>query len=286
MDIRISRNILFVNNIIGFFFTLFLLACSSSSNNDTQDKTYKIVIYGDSQSNHKVHHDVCKLVNSLSPDAVFHVGDIVENASDTNEWIAFNTESDKYRKKAKFYPAVGNHDTDSPNFLKYESTPNGKKYYSVDISKLHFVVLDSNDSLSEGSTQLKWLANDLSNASSKSSAIIAIFHHPPFGCANEEHSGDEKNLKKDLVPLLQLYGVKMVFNGHNHLYERIKHKQAWYIITGGAGGELHKKLKDCHKAEVQECVHHICELVYRDGQLHLKTYLLNKQKIDDLIIDL
>ena len=287
MSILLNKTNVPAIRILLFTVVCLLIACScSSSSKDDDDKTIKIVIYGDSQSNHKVHHDVCKLVEVLNPDAVFHVGDIVENAADTNEWIAFNQESAKYRQKAKFYPTVGNHDTDSPNFLKYESTPNGKKYYSVDISKLHFIVLDSNDSLSDGSTQFKWLTDDLANASSKSAAIIAIFHHPPFGCANEKHSGDEKNLQQDLVPLLQLYGVKMVFSGHNHLYERIKQKKAWYIITGGAGGELHKSLKGCHKTEVQLSEHHICELVYRDGQLRLKTYLLNKQKIDDLIIDL
>ena len=266
--------------------TLILGCTSDKSKADTTDKTYKIVIYSDSQNNHKVHKDVCDLIESLKPDAVFHAGDIVDNAEDTNEWIAFNHESEKYRKKAAFYPAVGNHDASSPNFLKYETTPNGKKYYSVDISKLHVIVLDSNDSLSVGSTQFKWLTDDLINSSARSSATIAIFHHPPFGCENEKHSGDEKNLQQNLVPLFQLYGVKMVFSGHNHLYERIKHKKAWYIITGGGGGNLHKNLQGCYKSEVQVSEHHICELIYRDSQLRLKTFLLNKQKIDDVIIDL
>lgn len=263
-------------------------SCNTTSSNDDENesKTFKIVIYGDSQSNHKIHHDVCTLIDDLNPDAVFHAGDIVENSQDSNEWIAFNQETAKYRRKIPFYPTKGNHDVGTTNFLKYEPTPSGKAYYSVNVSKLHFIVLDSNDSLNEGSTQYKWMIDDLINSSSKSAAIIAIFHHPPFGCANDEHSGDEKNLKESLVPIFDLYGVKMVFSGHNHLYERIKHKKSWYIITGGAGGSLHKNLKSCHKSEIQDAEHHLCELVYRNGQLRLKVYLLNKQKIDDLILDL
>jgi len=275
-----------MNKIGILIISLMLFACTRSEDNIS--KSAKIVIYGDSQSNHKIHKQICKLICLLKPDAVIHVGDIVENPDDTTEWVAFNNESMQYRKKYPFYAVVGNHDINYTNFLKYIDTPNGDTYYSKEISDLHFIFLDSNDDLKKGSIQYNWLVTDLKNVKNNlhSRAIIVVFHHPPFGCDKEGNDGDEKNLCESIVPLFDKYGVNIVFSGHNHLYERIKHKNTWYIITGGGGGEIHKRTRDCHKSEISISEHHLCELVYCDNLLRLKVYLLGKHKIEDINIDL
>ncbi len=274
-----------------FFKTIITLCCfalcaCSQTQNEQESENIKVVIYGDSQSNDKVHKEICKLTAFLKPDAVIHAGDIVDDCNDTNQWIAFNQESMQYRKKYPFYAVVGNHDTNYVNFHKYISTPDNKNYYSKNIGPLHFIFLNSNDSLQESSTQYNWLVNDLENVTTDSKAIIAVFHHPPFGCSKDGMDGDEKNLRQSIVPLFDLYGVKLVFSGHNHLYERIKHKKTWYIITGGGGGGIHKRTRDCHKSEISVSEHHLCELVLRDNELRLKVYLTGKQKIDDFLIEL
>ena len=261
---------------------LFSIACNSTTSGGD---TTRIVVYGDSQNNKKIHEKICKMVEYIEPDAVFHTGDLVDNSSDSSQWVIFNEETSKYRRKSKFYPALGNHDENVSMFDFYEKTPNGKHFYSVDISTMHLILLNTNQSLREGTTQYTLLVNDLKLHSGKSSAIIVLFHHPPFACATGKHDGDEKNLRGSIVPLFDLYGVKLVFSGHNHLYERIKHKKTWYIITGGAGGELHTDLKKCHNAEVQVPEHHLCELICRNGELRLKVMTIDKQKIDDLLIE-
>ncbi|MCK4236104.1 MAG: metallophosphoesterase [Candidatus Krumholzibacteria bacterium] len=48
--------------------------------------------------------------------------------------------------------------------------------------------------------------------------IAAIFHHPPISTG--PHTEDEMGLRKTIVPLFERYGVDVVFNGHDHIYER------------------------------------------------------------------
>jgi hypothetical protein len=80
--------------------------------------------------------------------------------------------------------------------------------------------------------QLEWLEKELS--SSKSEWKIAFFHHPLY--SSGERHGSELDLRSVIEPLFVKYGVDVVFNGHEHFYERIKpQKGITYFISGAAG---------------------------------------------------
>ena len=52
-----------------------------------------------------------------------------------------------------------------------------------------------------------------------------------------EYAGDSL-VREYLVPLFAHYGVTIVFNGHNHDYQRGFCDGVHYVITGGAGGAI------------------------------------------------
>lgn len=103
-------------------------------------------------------------------------------------------------------------------------------YYSFDYGDIHFICLDSYESdRSVGSTMLNWLENDI-NATDKK-WIIAFWHHPPYtkGSHNSDLESDLIDMRENVLPIIESYGVDLVLNGHSHSYERS------YLINGHYG---------------------------------------------------
>jgi hypothetical protein len=128
----------------------------------------------------------------------------------------------------KFHAALGNHD--NPNQRFYQPfNMGGKRYYSFQPQKgLRFFALDSNYLDPE---QLGWLEKEL--AASASDWKIAFFHHPIYS-SGDKHGPDVEK-REVLEPLLVKHGVRVVFSGHEHFYERLKpQKGIYHFISGGA----------------------------------------------------
>jgi len=98
-------------------------------------------------------------------------------------------------------------------------------YYSFDYGNLHIISLDSDDTdRNPGSPMLTWLENDL--AANLQYWTIVIFHHPPY--TKGSHDSDNPNdsggrmddMRENVLPILESYGVDLVLSGHSHVYER------------------------------------------------------------------
>jgi len=99
-------------------------------------------------------------------------------------------------------------------------------------------VLDTTQGYSTGSFQKAWLQTDLSAASTDPLIdwIFVGFHHPPYSTGQH---GSNLIARLELGPLFETYGVDIVFNGHEHNYERIVEQNGVvYIITGGGGAQI------------------------------------------------
>ena len=126
-------------------------------------------------------------------------------------------------------------------------------YYSFNYRNSHFVVLRINNddyNLEEcgggykcdgdkanydkyyNIHQLDWLRNDLALASADSTIknIFVFLHTPLFSNAN--HPGNAS--RRVLIPEFSKHKVKLVFSGHNHVYERTV---PIYAIAGADGAE-------------------------------------------------
>lgn len=128
--------------------------------------------------------------------------------------------------KVEFNAALGNHDDPNQKFYKPFNL-GGNRYRTFKKGNARFFVLDSNYMDPE---QVAWLEKEL--AASGSDWKIAYFHHPLYTTASR---GPEIELRKILEPVFVKYGVDVVFNGHEHIYERIVPQQGiQYFVAGGA----------------------------------------------------
>jgi 3',5'-cyclic AMP phosphodiesterase CpdA len=130
----------------------------------------------------------------------------------------------------KFYACLGNHD-DSNETLYKPFNMNGQRYYSFKKGDVQFFVLDSNYM---DSAQLDWIDRQLSSSSAKWK--IAYFHHPLY--SDGRFHGPDLDLRKQLMPLFEKYGLNVVLSGHDHVYERFKPEEGIYFFLVGNSGQL------------------------------------------------
>ncbi|WP_460906662.1 metallophosphoesterase [Spirosoma areae] len=124
-----------------------------------------------------------------------------------------------------------------PQQAEAGGVPSGSKsYFSANYGNVHLISLDSQGQ--EGGqyrlydttgTQVQWLKRDL--AANRQPWTIVIFHHPPYskGSHNSDTETQMRLLRENLTPILERYGVDIVFNGHSHGYER------YYRLKGQTG---------------------------------------------------
>jgi 3',5'-cyclic AMP phosphodiesterase CpdA len=126
----------------------------------------------------------------------------------------------------EFHAALGNHDDPNQKFYKPFNL-GGQRYRTFKKGNVRFFVLDSNYMDPE---QIKWLEKEL--AASGSDWKIAYFHHPLYTTAKR---GPELELREIVEPIFVKHGVDVVFQGHEHIYERLHaQKGIQYFVAGGS----------------------------------------------------
>jgi len=142
-------------------------------------------------------------------------------------------------RRVPTWPTFGNHEALSSNSLSQTGPyfdmftlptgaeaggePSGTEaYYSFDHANAHFIVLDSHFSANTpGSPMMLWLEADLQ--ATTADWVIAYWHHPPYSKGllhDSDVEGREINMRENVLPLLEEYGVDLVLCGHSHSYER------------------------------------------------------------------
>jgi hypothetical protein len=151
-------------------------------------------------------------------------------------------------RKSVLWPTIGNHETYSfeepmpylsiftlPTAGEAGGVPSGtESYYSFNYGNIHFVCLDSmTQERSSTGPMAAWLEQDL--AANTNDWVIAYWHHPPY--TKGSHNSDDPfgfdyelvEMRENLVPILESYGVDLVLCGHSHSYERS------YLLNGHYG---------------------------------------------------
>ena len=158
------------------------------------------------------------------------------------------------------WSCMGNHETyslDMPYFKIFNfptnaeagGVPSGSEsYYSFDYANVHFVCLESTieDRTPEG-PMLAWLRQDL--AANTKQWLIVYIHAPPH--SKGSHSSDDPgeiemwDVRQNVLPILEAYGVDLVLSGNSHGYERSLLMDGFYgtsdtflpqyVVQGGSG---------------------------------------------------
>jgi 3',5'-cyclic AMP phosphodiesterase CpdA len=132
----------------------------------------------------------------------------------------------------QFQAALGNHDRpENRRYAPYNM--GGERYYTYTRAGVRFVVLDTNMMEPQ---QIEWLEKTLATATEPWK--IVYFHHPLY--SNGGRHGSNVELRVALEPVLVRYGVRVVFAGHEHIYERLKPQKGITHFVAGSGGKLRK----------------------------------------------
>jgi acid phosphatase type 7 len=153
-------------------------------------------------------------------------------------------------RKSVLWPTLGNHDGHSadssaqtgPYYNVFTLPKNAEAggvasgteaYYSFNYGNIHFVCLNSYDvSRSTTGPMATWLKNDLANNTKP--WLVAFWHHPPYSKGSHDSDSETqlKEMRLNIVPILEANGVDLVFCGHSHSYERSKFIDGHYGNSG------------------------------------------------------
>lgn len=242
---------------------------------EAEDRTFRtapgpqgnvnLVVHGDLQGGLDTNwaRSVAARIAADDPDMVISIGDISDEVGTLgfSTWAQFFSVTTDELERAVFMPVPGNHDRAWDPLAYYWSIfdlperPSNERYYSFTSANIHFIALNSEDSVY---APTNWLARDLQAAAFDTNVawIIAYFHRPPY--TKGSHS-PEVSIKTNWCSLFVRYEADFVFNGHNHGYERtIPIRGITYIVTGGAGGSLYSVTYDpSFHAYATTCYHHV-----------------------------
>ena len=191
-------------------------------------------------------------------DFALHTGDVVY-PSGTYQLLTdrFFSVYEGWLRRRPIFMAVGNHEDYAnggrpyldlfalPENGDYTRFPDHReRYYSFDYGPIHFIALDTQLAFM-GNTrrqeQLNWLVRDL-EATSQPWRIV-FFHVPGYGSSE---GASTVNVRYNLQPIFERYGVQLVLAGHQHSYARgtpwreapALYSPVVHVVSGGGGAGL------------------------------------------------
>ena len=176
------------------------------------------------------------------------------------------------KEQVKFHAVLGNHDvrdgrSDQCQYPLFNM--GGQCYYTLTKCDglVDFFMLDSTDF---DRTQSAWTEQALKASTAKWK--IAVFHHPLYSSGNTH--GSTFGLRKQLEPLFIKYGVRAVFSGHDHTYERTKLQHGIQYFVTGAGGKVRKgdiDMKSPFRAVTYDEDNHFMEVDVSESRISFKA---------------
>ncbi len=202
---------------------------------DDPNFIFRFAVYGDNQRGVPIHRRVVEDIELSGAEVVLHVGDYVQDGLKSEQWdLQFGDPAGPLLENTVFLGVQGNHDKNSHRYYEIIDPPGGNSWFKAVHGEVAFFGLDSNRKISR---QADWLREKLSISEEKWK--IVFFHEPPYSSSWPWPGGSLK-IREHFLPVLEEFGVDLVFAGHIHNYERFHKAGIPYIITGGGGDTLSK----------------------------------------------
>lgn len=252
---------------------------------------FTFAVWGDSGCGCPAQMAVAGQIARTQPNLLLHTGDLIYETGQAEGYDPFFfSPYSPTLATAPFYPVLGNHDDLTANGAPWLETfvlPGGAsdhttRYYSFNWGNAHFIALDSEEDYGPTSRQYNWLLADLASPAAQSATWrFAYFHRPPYSSGYGH--GSSFTLRETWSPLFERFGVDVVFNGHEHNYERTTPRRDYaalggthpvvYVVTGGGG-------KQEYNVGHQEWTA-FSEMVYHFVQVHIDGPHLKLEAIDE-----
>ncbi len=245
-----------------------------------RNNTVRFIAYGDTRGvwdNWQHASIVANKIEEHKPHFVLHTGDIVNDGKNKSQWVDFFSIS-QFVHNSTLYPVLGNHEHYGISYFRYFSLPHNERWYSIDNGPVHFVGLDSNPRNALKLSQLLWLIKDL--RANKQPFTIVFFHHPLYSSGNH---GSTLYLRWLWRPIFEHFNVDIVFNGHDHNYERGRVKDVNYIVTGGGGAPPYN-VGESWWTIYSEKTYHYCLITANQSKLTFQSIKPDGSLIESFMI--
>ena len=267
---------------------------------------FRFLVFGDSGWDGRSQRQIAALMQTERPNLVLVTGDLGYPVG-TYAYYESNY-FDYYAgllKSVPFFPCPGNHDYQGDvlqsylamNVVPHEGVPETDRgrYYSFDWGNTHFVSLDSMAGLFEAAESdglmLDWLERDL-RATRKFWRVV-FFHHPPWAAGPNENDTMCILAREHIVPILERYGVQLVFNGHEHSYQRtepilggqvVRHGEGIVYITTGGGGAVLYPVFASHRVAAGASLYHYLRAENRGFTMSIRAVGEDGLEIDRITL--
>jgi len=209
-------------------------------------------VIGDSRGNYTLWGKMLQELQTMgTPDIILFSGDGVTLGPVQTEWDQWFKQAEPVLKSVPMLLAHGNHEVNAVNYFSQFAMPGDEEYYGVDYGPMHVTVLNDtppnpNEIAMKGAT---FLDSDLTAADTANAPWKFVMHHQPMWSACAGH-GSNLTLQSTWGPIIDKHKVDVVFNGHDHDYERTKPMRGTaaqatpadgtvFIVAGSAGADLY-----------------------------------------------
>lgn len=196
------------------------------------------VAWGDSRTYYDRLARIAELAAKDQPDFTVHSGDLVEEGTIEEDWDRFFDAAGPLLRTGALWPSIGNHEVGAQQYFDLFVLPPPENYYTFTAGPAQFFILDGNYSARKDPKQRAWFAEELKKSTAR--FRFAVLHQPLLSCPDDDFGFDRESSMYGLYGALMEEGkVQVVFQGHNHNYQRAERKGVVYITTGGAGAPLY-----------------------------------------------
>ena len=196
---------------------------------------WSFAVTGDSRSDPMAAAEIMQRVAGHAPDLQIFSGDTVLLGGAQPEWNAFFEASagaftmQDLLARVPFMTTNGNHEALGVNYFAQFAMPQevttgelgqGEEWYSFDYANAHFAVVNDYPDERVSAEQTEWLRADLAAVDRGTQPWIFVIHHR--GLYSSSMWGSNAVARAAWQPVFDAARVDVVFNGHDHNYERSK----------------------------------------------------------------
>lgn len=263
---------------------------------------FDFAIWGDSQSGWDTFDQVVRAMQAHPIEFSVGVGDLADQAWRPLQYTQLLKTLYPISAHTPVFMVPGNHDYDgfydtmvADNYHQYarNGQENQRTYYSWRSGNTAFIALDPHVTfpvgIEESSEQYKWLIDELNKPFWREAAWhFIVLHHPPYAQGWPGYHG-EISVREVLEPLIEEYEIDFVVTGHSHAYERLikqyGDQTTYYIVTGGAGGNLSEALlSDYPRMDKVIFDHHYTHWQVRGDTIFFNALDNDRKSLDQLMI--
>lgn len=185
-------------------------------------KDFSFLAMGDSRDGLSTWNKIAILARNKNTDFTLFNGDIVADGGNAGQWDNWFSQGAPLLQSNLVFHSLGNHDAKSvPTYQNIfelpKSSTNTNLYYSFTYGDAVFICLNSEKP--GDAAQAQWLVETLKSNKDKTWKVV-FFHRPFFTIGN--HAGEMNSYVSTWWKAFDDYGVDLICNGHDHMYERTK----------------------------------------------------------------